>query len=184
MPIFLDTRGHSTLAIAICARCKVKYPRDQLTSDPNFPGLLCCPDGCLDVLDPWRLPPPPADRITVDQPRPDRTLTAQSPIRIYTNQIDGITQIQPTVAWAPVTFFQKGASVVPLNTNSPNVTLPQYEFVALTNGISASTAPAWPTNAGVELPDGAVTWLCNGIYLGDGIAGGSVSSLLPVPSSQ
>lgn len=75
MPIFLDTRGRPTLAIAICARCSVKYPREALKPDPNSPGLMCCPDGCRDNLDPWRLPPRPADKISLEWARPDVPLS-------------------------------------------------------------------------------------------------------------
>ncbi len=75
MPRYLDTRGNSTIAIAICARCSVKYPWTSLKPDPNSPGLMCCPDGCRDQLDPWRLPPRPADRISLEWARPDVPLS-------------------------------------------------------------------------------------------------------------
>jgi len=75
MPRYLDTRGNSTIAIAICARCSVKYPWTALRPDPNSPGLMCCPDGCRDQLDPWRLPPRPADRISLEWARPDVSLS-------------------------------------------------------------------------------------------------------------
>lgn len=165
MPIFLDTRGHSTLAIAVCARCGIKYPRDELVPDPNFPGLLVCSYD-RDDLDPWRLPPKPADRITVDQPRPDLPLYPLGPVKIYANEIDGISQVFPVVPWTPTTFYQKGASVTPLNTSLETTPVPQYQFVALPpGGISGQKPPAWPTHAGIEIQDGAVTWLCVGIYL-------------------
>lgn len=75
MPRYLDTRGNTTIAIAICARCSVKYPWTALKPDPNSPGLMCCPDGCRDELDPWRLPPRPADRISLEWARPDVSLS-------------------------------------------------------------------------------------------------------------
>lgn len=71
MAIFLDTRGKPTLAIAICARCSVKYPRDDLRPDPNSPGLMCCPDGCIDQFDPYRLAPRAPDKIALEWSRPD-----------------------------------------------------------------------------------------------------------------
>lgn len=78
MPRYLDTRGKSTIAIAICARCSVKYPWTALKPDPNSNGLMCCPDGCRDELDPWRLPPRPADRISLEWSRPDVSLSPGS----------------------------------------------------------------------------------------------------------
>lgn len=74
MPRFLDTRGKPTLAIAICARCSVKYPRDDLRPDPNSPGLMCCPDGCIDEFDPYRLAPRGPDKIALEWARPDVTV--------------------------------------------------------------------------------------------------------------
>lgn len=71
MPIFLDTRGNSTLGIGLCARCSKKYPLGKLRPDPNAPGLLCCDEGCLDRYDPWRLPARPPDKIALRFARPD-----------------------------------------------------------------------------------------------------------------
>ena len=42
MPRFLNTEGMSTLAIAVCDRCKMKRPLAVMGSDPNFPGLRVC----------------------------------------------------------------------------------------------------------------------------------------------
>ena len=70
MSVYLDTRGNSDLAIAICARCSRKFPRTHLRSDPNSPGLKVCSDD-LDQLDPYRLPARQADRIALEWTRPD-----------------------------------------------------------------------------------------------------------------
>jgi hypothetical protein len=74
MPIFLDTRGRATLAIAICGRCSRKLPYDALRSDPNIPGLRVCGDGCADQYDPYRLPARQTENITLRFPRPDTPL--------------------------------------------------------------------------------------------------------------
>jgi hypothetical protein len=72
MPIFLDTRGLSSVAIAVCDRCKMKVSFVSLVSDPNFPGLRVCEDrGCKDQLDPYRLPARQTERINLRFPRPD-----------------------------------------------------------------------------------------------------------------
>jgi hypothetical protein len=71
MPRFLDTRGYSTIAIAICDRCRMKRPHAEMRSDPNVPGLQVCGQGCADEKDPYRLPARPTERITIRFPRPD-----------------------------------------------------------------------------------------------------------------
>jgi hypothetical protein len=70
MAIFLDTRGRSTLGIAICARCSRKFPLEELHPDPNYPNLMVC-DADTDQYDPYRLAPRPEDRITLPFVRPD-----------------------------------------------------------------------------------------------------------------
>jgi hypothetical protein len=71
MPRFLDTEGYSDIAIAICDRCKMKRPHAVIRSDPNFPGLQVCNEGCVDEFDPYRLPARKTERITIRFPRPD-----------------------------------------------------------------------------------------------------------------
>jgi hypothetical protein len=71
MAIFLDTRGYSDIAIAICDRCKMKRPHAELSKDPNFPGLMVCEQGCKDQFDPYRLPARKTERINLRFPRPD-----------------------------------------------------------------------------------------------------------------
>jgi hypothetical protein len=74
MSIWLDTRGRSTLGIALCARCSRKMSLDELFSDPNSPGLRVCRED-LDELDPYRLPPRQPDQITLPFVRPDSPLS-------------------------------------------------------------------------------------------------------------
>lgn len=72
MPIFLNTRGLTSLAIAVCDRCKMKVPFVTLVPDSNFPGLRVCESrGCRDNLDPYRLPARKTERINLRFPRPD-----------------------------------------------------------------------------------------------------------------
>jgi hypothetical protein len=71
MPVFLDTLGMSDIAIAVCDRCKMKRPHAVMRSDPNFPGLQVCNEGCADEKDPYRLPARKTERITIRFPRPD-----------------------------------------------------------------------------------------------------------------
>ena len=196
MPIFIDTRGHSTLAVAICARCKVKYPRDELTPDPNSPGLLCCPDGCLDQLDPWRLPPKGQDRLTVDQPRPDTPLYPLNPISVYVTPLEvvvganngdvlatnagdviaaapPVTALAPAAVWSPNTYYTLGSQVTPPNTSASLV--PPGETVQVLTcvfpGQSGVTSPIWPTTQGVAVEDNGVIWFSTGICLLDGFGG-------------
>lgn len=71
MPIFLDTIGLSSIAIAVCDRCKMKRPYSDLQPDTNFPGLRVCSEGCCDEKDPYRLPARETEKINLRFPRPD-----------------------------------------------------------------------------------------------------------------
>lgn len=77
MPIFLDTTGLPNLAIGICDRCKMKRTFVSLQSDPNFPGLRVCDQGCKDQFDPYRLPARKTERINLRFPRPDTSVAVQ-----------------------------------------------------------------------------------------------------------
>ena len=74
MPIFLDTTGMASLAIAVCDRCKMKKPYVDLRPDGNSPGLRVCGDGCWDTLDPYRLAARKTERINLRFARPDSPL--------------------------------------------------------------------------------------------------------------
>lgn len=76
MPLYLDTRGLTYAAVAICDRCRVKYPLGALGPDPNAPGLRVCKE-CTDELDPYRLPARQTERITLPFVRPDTPLSNQ-----------------------------------------------------------------------------------------------------------
>lgn len=77
MAKFLNTRGKASLAIALCDRCKRKFPIGELLSDPNSKGLRVCRED-LDVFDPWRLPPRVTEKITLRDPRPDEGIPVVS----------------------------------------------------------------------------------------------------------
>jgi hypothetical protein len=74
VPRYLDTTGNGNLAIAICQRCQRKFAYGDLKKDPNN-GLRVCVD-CLDIFDPWRLPPRRTEKIALRYPRPDVPLDA------------------------------------------------------------------------------------------------------------
>jgi len=67
---YLDTRGMQYLTVAICDRCKFKYPLADLFSDGNIPSLKVCLR-CRDEFDPWRLPSAQGEVISLQYPRPD-----------------------------------------------------------------------------------------------------------------
>lgn len=77
MPRFLDTLGYSDIAIAVCDRCKMKRPHAVMRSDPNFPGLQVCDQGCADQFDPYRLPARKTERINIRFPRPDVSVAVE-----------------------------------------------------------------------------------------------------------
>lgn len=78
MPKFLDTLGNSDIAIAVCDRCKMKRAHSVMRSDPNFPGLQVCDQGCADQFDPYRLPARKTERINIRFPRPDESIAVQN----------------------------------------------------------------------------------------------------------
>jgi len=82
MPIYLDTRGRSTLGIGVCDRCNRKMSLDELFPDMNSPGLrVCLAD--RDELDPYRLPARQPEKITLPFVRPDVNI-ATDPAGIVT----------------------------------------------------------------------------------------------------
>lgn len=88
MPVFLDTRGNSSLAIGICGRCSRKMPIGKLKPDRNSPGLYVC-DADNDQYDPWRLPARQPDKIALRFARPDVPLTNFDPV-FYLSTEDGL----------------------------------------------------------------------------------------------
>jgi hypothetical protein len=79
MPLFLDTRGLTSIAIAVCDRCKMKRAYSDLGPDPNFPGLRVCGNNCKDQYDPYRLPARKTERINLRFPRPDVSVANVQP---------------------------------------------------------------------------------------------------------
>ena len=52
----------------------MKVPYSSLVSDPNSPSLRVCRNGCVDKLDPYRLPAPEPENISLQFPRPEDSL--------------------------------------------------------------------------------------------------------------
>jgi hypothetical protein len=95
MPIFLDTTGLASLAIAVCDRCKMKKPYVDLRPDGNSPGLRVCGDGCWDTLDPYRLAARKTERINLRFARPDVSVAATDNFLMTGSQnLDGSSQFQ------------------------------------------------------------------------------------------
>ncbi len=94
MALFLDTRGYSDLAIAICDRCKMKRPHAVMRNDPNFPGLRVCDQGCADQFDPYRLPARKTERITIRFPRPDANIAVDDNNLITTGDNEFVISTQ------------------------------------------------------------------------------------------
>jgi hypothetical protein len=95
MPIFLDTTGLTSLAIAVCDRCKMKKPYVNLRPDGNSPGLRVCGDGCWDTLDPYRLAARKTERINLRFARPDVSVAANDNYLMTGSQnLDGSSQFQ------------------------------------------------------------------------------------------
>jgi len=95
MPIFLYTTGLTSLAIAVCDRCKMKKPYVNLRPDGNSPGLRVCGDGCWDTLDPYRLAARKTERINLRFARPDVSVAATDNFLMTGSQnLDGSSQFQ------------------------------------------------------------------------------------------
>ena len=95
MPIFLDTIGLTSLAIAVCDRCKMKKPYVNLRPDGNSPGLRVCGDGCWDTLDPYRLAARKTERINLRFARPDVSVAANDNFLMTGSEnLDGSSQFQ------------------------------------------------------------------------------------------
>ena len=95
MPIFLDTTGLASVAIAVCDRCKMKKPYVNLRPDGNSPGLRVCGDGCWDTLDPYRLAARKTERINLRFARPDVSVAANDNFLMTGSQnLDGSSQFQ------------------------------------------------------------------------------------------
>lgn len=120
MAVFLDTLGYSDIAIAICDRCKMKYPHAVMRNDPNFPGLRVCNTGCADELDPYRLAARKTERITIRFPRPDESVSTgdnylvtsgNNPFQISTQQStppEPLSGNANQIAPRPITNEDKG----------------------------------------------------------------------------
>lgn len=89
MPVYLDTRGKSSLSVFICDRCHMKRPWSDARPDGNSPGLMVCSEACSDSLDPWRLPARQPDKIALRFARPDVPLNNFDPV-FYLSTEDGL----------------------------------------------------------------------------------------------
>jgi hypothetical protein len=193
MPRYLDTRGETKIAIAVCARCKVKYPWTALSPDPNSPGLMCCPDGCRDVLDPYRLPAREVDEISLPWARPDAALApgpqavpvlplqgvvgaqvpdqalaadppAGTPLGVGSAPVAVLQQPKP---WTASTEFILGSQVTQGTEYGSTVAAadPFKTWICLVPGLSGPAPPAWNTASGTITTDNEIVWLCNGRFL-------------------
>ena len=86
MPVYLSTRGKTTLGIGICGRCSRKFSLDDLYSDPNSPGLMVCAAD-RDEYDPYRLPARQPDNIVLPFTRPDTPIPT-NPAGVITQDSD------------------------------------------------------------------------------------------------
>ena len=86
MPVYLSTRGKTTLGIGLCGRCSRKFSLDDLYSDPNSPGLMVCAAD-RDEYDPYRLPARQPDNIVLPFTRPDTPIPT-NPAGVITQDSD------------------------------------------------------------------------------------------------
>jgi hypothetical protein len=113
MGIFLNTLGNASLAIFICDRCKMKRAMDEQMSDPNFPGLKVCQQGCADQKDPYRLPARQTERINLRFPRPDESVALDPDNLVTDNQGDWIISTEGNTQTPENNGNLDGISVTP-----------------------------------------------------------------------
>lgn len=103
MPIWLNTRGNTTLGIGLCDRCQLKFALDDLIPDGNAPGMRVC-KRCCDVFDPYRLPPRQPDDLTLPFYRPIvPTLTFDTAPAIFDGLATEMDEwIEPLSPFGPV----------------------------------------------------------------------------------
>ena len=95
MPRFLNTEGLTSVAIAVCDRCKMKRAHSTARNDPNFPGLRVCDQGCRDNFDPYRLAARKTERINLRFARPDTPIGAgDNYLMTGSKNLDGSSQFQ------------------------------------------------------------------------------------------
>jgi hypothetical protein len=161
MPTFLDTRGKSKLAIAICARCGSKCAYADLIEDGNIAGFYVCSEECRDPIDPYRLAPRQQEDISLSHPRPDTPVTDFGITALFgpdqLNPIVGgaellpspVTGLGPARPWQPDTWYNKGDTITPQNVDADTTVLPQVWLVCLGSGWSGTEPPVWPAQTGV-----------------------------------
>ena len=190
MPRYIDTTGKANLGIGVCAHCGMKAALADLVPDGNSPGLIVHDTiECRDPIDPWRLAPRPADRLSLDHPRPDLRLypgpiavpvlplqatlsvgdAAGSPLGGGGSVIaidDPANPLQRSHPWSAVTAYRPGAQVTATNpTGITAAGVEFWQFTCLIGGISGPTPPIWPTRPGIEVFDGTVMWINTGLFL-------------------
>jgi hypothetical protein len=82
MSRYIDPSGQPTFGIGLCARCSRKFPLAELSSDPNYPGLMVCAAD-RDDYDPYRLAPRAPDKIILPFNRPDTDISTNPSGVIY-----------------------------------------------------------------------------------------------------
>jgi len=124
MPVYLDTRGNSVLAVGICDRCSRKFAYVDLMPDPNFPGMRVCAED-RDDFDPWRLPALQTENIALRFPRPD--------VSVATGPIGGTELVTGQAPSGPIDSPVNGVRK-PNNPSRNSVFITQSQSNATTAG--------------------------------------------------
>lgn len=114
MPVWLNTRGNTTLAIGLCDRCHKKRALVDLVPDGNAPGMRVCQERCRDVLDPYRLPARQPDDITLPFYRPivpSLTFETATPVFDGLSNADADKWIEPLSPFGPAEGGMYGIEV-------------------------------------------------------------------------
>ncbi len=82
MPLWQPLNDGPNVAIAECPRCHFKRNYTDLQQDPND-GNWYCRFGCVDLIDPWRLPSRRTEDISLDHARPREELEEKPTTPFY-----------------------------------------------------------------------------------------------------
>ena len=102
---------------ALCDRCRRKFKHSDLSSDPNYPGLMVC-RADRDILDPYRLRPRNTEDIVLRFVRPDATLVTERYEMIIKDYLEDLQLIVENSAETPFNAIYVGVAVPGASTNA------------------------------------------------------------------
>lgn len=126
-------------------------------------------------LESWRMGKllvPAADKTETDSyPAIDFTFTLREKLDYGLGRFPTLAGATDTISqgpivtlpsWSASTFYASGKYVVPTLPNGITNQTNGYYYVCVSAGLTAATAPIWPTGTGARVTDGTAIWQCIG----------------------